>query len=233
MKSLTIKGTKRISINRQAIRELRKQGNVPCVLYGGKENVHFESHALDFRSLVYTPDVHTVNLSIDGTGYNAVMREIQFHPVTDRIMHIDFVEIQPDKEVVMDIPVRLKGSAAGVKEGGSLVQKIKKLKVSALPANLPDNFELDVTPLEIGDSIRVNNMKREGVTFLDLSNNIIVGVRTARVIIEEVPVAAVPVAGAVPAVPGTPAAPGTAPAVAAPGAAVTPATPAAKTPEKK
>lgn len=230
MKSLTIKGTKRAVISKQAVKQLREQNQVPCLLYGGKENIHFASNALDFKKLVYTNDVHTVQLSIDGTDYNAVMREIQFHPVTDRIIHIDFMEIQPDKEVVIDIPVRLKGTSEGVKQGGQLIQKIRKLKISALPANLPDMVELDITRLKIGDSIRVNNLKKEGVKFLDLPNNTVVGVRTARAVIEEeVPVAATtaPVAGAAP-VPGAPAAaPGAAPAAAAPAAAP------AKAPEKK
>src|SRR4051812_36975677 len=99
MKSLTIKGTKRTEISKQAVKQIRDKGSVPCVLYGGKENVHFSSPILDFKPLVYTDAVHTVQLSIDGTDYNAVMREIQFHPITDRITHIDFLEIHPEKEV--------------------------------------------------------------------------------------------------------------------------------------
>ncbi|MFI5219050.1 MAG: 50S ribosomal protein L25/general stress protein Ctc [Bacteroidia bacterium] len=229
MKSLTITGTKRTELSKQAVKKLRKQENIPCVLYGGKENVNFSSHALNFRPLVYSGNVHTVQLSIDGTEYNAIMKEIQFHPITDKIIHIDFYEIHPDKEVVIDIPVRLKGTPEGVKQGGQLIQKIKKVKISALPVNLPDSIELEITPLTIGDSIRVNNLKKEGVTFLDLPNNIVVGVRTARTVIEEeVPVAATgAVAGAAPAVPGA--------AAPVAGAAAAPAAPAAaaKTPEKK
>src|ERR1041384_424411 len=116
MKSLTIKGTKRAEISKQAVKQLRNEGNVPCVLYGGKENVHFASQILNFKNLVYTDNVHTVQLSIDGTDYSAVMKAIQFHPITDRIIHIDFLEIHPDKEVVIDIPVKVKGTSIGVKE---------------------------------------------------------------------------------------------------------------------
>ncbi len=235
MKSLTIKGTKRTEINKQAVKQLRGQGNVPCVLYGGKENIHFASPAMDFKNLVYTGNVHTVQLSIDGTDYNAVMKDIQFHPVTDRIMHIDFLEIHPDKEVVIDVPVKIKGTSEGVKEGGRLIQKLRKLKISALMNDLPDNIEIDITSLKIGDSIRVGNLKKENVTFLDSANNIVVGVRVTRAVVEEE--AAAPatgaVAGAAPAA-GAPA-PGAAPAGGAPAAGATPTAPAApaKTPGKK
>src|SRR5437868_2060271 len=132
MKSLTITGTKRNEISKQAVKQLRDQGNVPCVLYGGKENVHFASQILNFKNLVYTDNVHTVQLSIDGTDYNAIMKDIQFHPITDIIVHIDFLEIQHEKEVVIDIPVKVKGASIGVKEGGRLIQKLRKLKISSM-----------------------------------------------------------------------------------------------------
>jgi large subunit ribosomal protein L25 len=228
MKSLTIKGTKRTEISKQAVKQLRGEGNVPCVLYGGKENVHFTTPIIDFKPLVYTDSVHTVQLSIDGTDYNAVMKEIQFHPITDRIIHIDFHEINPDKAVVIDIPVRLKGTSEGVKEGGRLIQKLKKLKISAMMKDLPDNVEIDITPLKIGDSVRVANLEKDAVTFLDSPNNIVVGVRVTRAVVEEVVAAPATgaVAGAAPAE-GAPAAGAAAPAAA--GAA--PAA-AAKAPEK-
>jgi large subunit ribosomal protein L25 len=226
MKSLTIKGTKRTEISKQAVKQIRDKGSVPCVLYGGKENVHFSSPILDFKPLVYTDAVHTVQLSIDGTDYNAVMREIQFHPITDRITHIDFLEIHPEKEVVIDIPVKVKGTSEGVREGGRLIQKLRKLKISALMNKLPDNVEIDITPLKIGDSVRVGDLKTEGVTFLDSANNIVVGVRVTRAVVEEVVAAPATgaVAGAAPAE-GAPAA-----GAAAPAAGAAPA--AAKAPEK-
>ncbi|MEP7169366.1 MAG: 50S ribosomal protein L25/general stress protein Ctc [Bacteroidota bacterium] len=226
MKSLTIKGTKRTEISKQAVKQLRGAGKVPCVLYGGKENVHFATPIFDFKPLVYTDAVHTVQLSIDGSDYTAMMKEIQFHPITDRIIHIDFLEINPEKEVVIDIPVKVKGTSEGVKEGGRLIQKIRKLKISALMNNLPDNVEIDITSLKIGDSVKVANLKKEGVTFLDASNNIVVGVRVTRAVVEEVVAAPATgaVAGAVPAE-GAPAA-----GAAAPAAGAAPA--AAKAPEK-
>jgi large subunit ribosomal protein L25 len=224
MKSLTIKGTKRTEINKQAVKQLRDNGGVPCVLYGGKENVHFSSQILNFKGLVYTGDVHTVQLSIDGTDYNAIMKDIQFHPITDRIIHIDFLEIHPDKEVVIDVPVKVKGTSVGVKEGGRLIQKLRKLKISAMMNKLPDHIEIDITPLKIGDSVRVGDLKREGVSFLDSANNTVVGVRITRAVVEEV--VAAPATGAVAAAAAPVAGAAAAPAAGAPAAA------AAKTPEK-
>lgn len=211
MKSLTIKGITRTEMTKQSIKQLRNTGSVPCVLYGGKENIHFSTPELGFKHLVYTPDVHTVVLSIDGKEYNAVMRDIQFHPVTDRIIHIDFLEIEANKEVVMGVPVKIKGSSEGVKQGGRLIQKLRKLQVSALPANLPDAIEIDITPLKIGDSVRISNLKKEGVSFMDAPNNIVVGVRVTRAVVEETPAAtaaaAAPAAGAAAPAAGAAAAP--------------------------
>lgn len=215
MKSITIKGTKRVGHSKSETKKLRADGKVPCVLYGGKDNVHFEAPALDFRHLVYTPHVYVVALDIDGQQYNAVMREIQFHPVNDRIQHIDFQQVFDDKPVVMGVPVKLKGSAEGVREGGKLIQKVRKLQVKALPAQLPDDIEIDISPLAIGSSVRVGDISREGVTFLDSKNNIIVGVRVTRAVVEETPAAAAtaPAAGADGA--AAPAAAGAAPAASA------------------
>src|SRR5450432_3245143 len=120
MKSTTINGTKRVSLTKQELNKLRADGKVPCVIYGGEKNIHFYAPELGFKSLVYTPDVHTVKLNVDGTEYDVIMKEIQFHPVTDRILHIDFLQIFPDKEVVIDIPIKITGSAEGVKQGGQL-----------------------------------------------------------------------------------------------------------------
>ena len=190
MKSLAITGTRRAAQTKQETRQLRAEGKIPCVLYGGAEQIHFSTPALALKSLVYTPDVYTVDLDIDGTTRKAVMREIQFHPVTDKLLHIDFLELKDDKKVTLDVPVRLKGSSAGVRAGGQLLHKMRKLKIAALPANLPDNFEIVIDDLQIGDSVRVRDMKMEGVEFLDIPSNTIVAVKTARTVVEETPAAA-------------------------------------------
>ncbi len=190
MKSLTIKGTKRVGHSKQELKKLRADGKVPCVLYGGKENVHFYAPALDFRSLVYSPNVYTVNLDVEGMQHTAIMKEIQFHPVTDKILHIDFLAVENSKPVVIGVPVKIKGSSEGVKAGGKLVQKMRKLNIKAMPANLPDEIEIDVTSLVIGGAVKVSNIEREGITFLDSPNNIIVAIRVTRNVVEETPAAA-------------------------------------------
>lgn len=205
MKSLTIKGTKRVGLTKQELKKLRADGNVPCVLYGGKENVHFCTEALKLRDLVYSPNVYTVNLDVDGEQHQAVMQDIQFHPVTDKILHIDFLLLQNNKPVSIAVPVTVKGSAEGVKQGGKLIQKMRKMQISALPANLPDDIEIDVTALGIGQAVKVSNIQRDNITLLDSPNNIIVAVRTTRNVVEESPAAA--------------AAPAAAPAAAKPAAA--------------
>ncbi len=190
MKSLTIKGTKRVGHSKQELKKLRADGKVPCVLYGGKENVHFHAPILDFRGLVYTPNVYTVNLDVEGQQFMAIMKDIQFHPVNDKILHIDFLQIENDKPVVIGVPVKVKGSSEGVKAGGKLIQKMRKLNIKAMPADLPDEIELDVTTLVIGGAIKVSNVERKGITFLDSPNNIIVAVRVTRNVVEETPAAA-------------------------------------------
>ncbi len=196
MKSLSLPGARRSATTKQAVKKLRAENKIPCVLYGGKENIHFEAPEMEFKKLVYTPSVYLVDLVIDGNPYPAILKDVQYHPVTDAILHADFMEIQPDKEVQIRIPVRLTGSSEGVKEGGQLVHKLRKVHVSALPDRLPDEIELDITPLMIGDSIRISNLEREGVTFLDPPSNMIVGVRVARAVVEETPAATVPAEGA-------------------------------------
>jgi len=196
MKSLSIEGVKRSETTKQAVKKLRAENKIPCVLYGGKENIHFETPGMEFKKLVYTPNVYLVDLVIDGNQYAAILKDVQYHPVTDVILHADFMEIRPDEEVQIRIPVRLTGSSEGVKEGGQLVHKLRKIHVSALPDRLPDEIELDITSLMIGDSIRVENLEREGVTFLDPPSNMVVGVRVARAVVEETPAAAAPAEGA-------------------------------------
>ncbi len=196
MKSLTISGTKRVDLTRQSLRELRASGKVPCVLYGGTEQVHFETPVKDFKSLVYTPEVHTVELAIEGSNYNAILQEIQFHPVTDKILHMDFLQIFADKPVTMSIPVKLIGTSEGQKQGGKLIQKLKKLKSKALLAQLPDSIDLNIETMKIGDSIRVGDIKVDGLTILDAVNNVVVGIRTTRNVVAETPAAAAAAKGA-------------------------------------
>ncbi|WP_034042155.1 50S ribosomal protein L25/general stress protein Ctc [Wocania ichthyoenteri] len=184
MKSITINGSQRESVGKKATKALRNAGQVPCVLYGGDKPVHFSAPELAFSKLVYTPNAHTVVINLDsGETLNAVMQDIQFHPVTDRILHVDFYQLFEDKEIALNIPVQLVGNSRGVKNGGVLRRTNRKLRIKALPANLPDFIEIDITPLKIGDKVAVGDLPSEDYTFLHNDNTVVCRVSTSRVAI--------------------------------------------------
>ncbi|MFD1161257.1 50S ribosomal protein L25/general stress protein Ctc [Hwangdonia seohaensis] len=186
MKSITINGSQRESVGKKATKALRNAGQVPCVLYGGDKPVHFSAPELAFSKLVYTPNAHTVVIELDnGETLNAVLQDIQFHPVTDRILHVDFYQLFEDKEIALNIPVQLVGNSKGVKNGGVLRRTNRKLRIKALPANLPDFIEIDITPLKIGDKIAVGDLPTDGYTFLHNDNTVVCRVSTSRVAIED------------------------------------------------
>ena len=182
MKSITIKGSKRESVGKVATKALRNADKVPCVLYGGESPLHFSANELDFSKLVYTPNAHTVVLDINGDQkINAILQDIQFHPVSDKILHVDFYQLSDNKEVNMEIPVIIKGSAPGVMlEGGTLVINKRKLKVRALPKNLPDLINVDISTLKLGNKISIVDLESENFTFLHPDNTVVCKVRTSR-----------------------------------------------------
>ncbi len=180
MKSVTIQGAKRESVGKKACKALRDAELVPCVVYGGKEPLHFSSEEKAFKELVYTPDAHTVSLEIDGETISAVLQDIQFHPVNDRILHADFFQLSEDKPVIMEVPVRLTGRSKGVVAGGVLRHSFRKLSIKALPSNLPDEIVLDITPLKIGNKIYVGDIKTNSFTFMHPDNAVVVAVKTSR-----------------------------------------------------
>ena len=182
MKSITIKGSKRESVGKSATKALRNAGMVPCVLYGGDEPVHFAAEELAFTKLVYTPNAHTVALEIgEKMKFNAILQDIQFHPLTDKILHIDFYQLFDDKAVSMDIPVKILGAAPGVlNSGGVLSRNKRKLRVRALPANLPDFIEADISNLELGSKLYVTELENENFKFLHPDNTVVCQVRTSR-----------------------------------------------------
>lgn len=181
MKSITINGSKRESVGKKATKALRNAGEVPCVLYGGDQPLHFSAPELAFSSLVYTPNAHTVVIALDnGDTLNAVLQDIQFHPVTDKILHIDFYQLFEDKEIAMDIPVHLVGNSRGVKNGGVLRRNNRKLRVKALPTNLPDFIEIDITPMKIGSKVYVRDLDQEKYRFLHTDNTVVCQIKTAR-----------------------------------------------------
>jgi large subunit ribosomal protein L25 len=181
MKSITINGSQRESVGKKSTKALRNAGQVPCVIYGGDKLLHFSSPELAFSKLVYTPDAHTVVITLDnGDTYNTIMQDIQFHPVTDRIMHVDFYQTFEDKEITMEIPVQVTGSSKGVLNGGNLRRPYRKLRVKAFPSKLPDFIEIDITPLKIGDKFYITQLANDDYKFLHPDNTVVCQVRRSR-----------------------------------------------------
>lgn len=180
MKSITINGSERESVGKAATRTARNAGMVPCVLYGGDQPVHFTAEEKAFKSLVYTPNVHTVVIDLAGKTYNAILQDIQFHPVSDKILHIDFYELDEKKEITMEVPVKVVGNSKGVMAGGVLRLNQRKLKVRALPANLPDFVEADITELEMGNKLYVTKLPAENFKLLHPDNTVVAQVRISR-----------------------------------------------------
>tara|TARA_B100000214_G_scaffold281921_1_gene211581 strand:+ start:301 stop:972 length:672 start_codon:yes stop_codon:yes gene_type:complete len=186
MKTLAINVKEREKVGKSNTRSLRNQGNVPCVLYGGEKQVTFYAHENEFRKLVYTPDVFIVELDIDGKKYNAIMQDIQFHPVTEKILHIDFLQVFDDKPVTVSIPVILNGIAEGVRQGGVMMFRRNKIITKGLVKDLPDAIELNIEHLKIGMFIYIQDLNIDGCQFIAPGNSVIVGVKTARTVVEEV-----------------------------------------------
>ena len=171
--------------NKIANRALRNQGKVPCVLYGGEKQVYFSATENDLNKLVNTPDVYLLNIDIDGESYQAILQDIQFHPLTDRIVHIDFLQVFDDKEVTVSIPVNFIGTPIGVRNGGNLLVRRRAIKTRAIPANLPDAIEINIEDLKIGKFLYIGDVRDEKYTFLAEDKSVIVGVKTARGAIED------------------------------------------------
>jgi large subunit ribosomal protein L25 len=180
MKSIAISGSPRENVGKRDAKELRYAGKVPAVLYGGKDQIHFSVDAPSLRDLVYTPEVNFAEIEIAGKKTKAILKDIQFHPITEQILHIDFLQLFDDKAVTMEIPVKLTGTSPGVKLGGKLVQKLRKLKVNALPTDMPQYVEVSLEPLEVGKSTRVRDLKTEGFTIKNVGEDTIVSVIMSR-----------------------------------------------------
>jgi large subunit ribosomal protein L25 len=171
--------------NKIANRALRNQGKVPCVLYGGEKQVYFSATENDLNKLVNTPDVYLLNLDIDGESFQAILQDIQFHPITDRIVHIDFLQVFDDKEVTVNIPVNFIGTPVGVRNGGNLLVRKRAIRTRAIPANLPDAIDINIEELKIGKFLYIGDVRDERYTFLAGDKSVIVGVKTARGAVED------------------------------------------------
>lgn len=206
MKTVEIIGYKRANLGKSGSQKLRDEGLVPCVLYGGDNQVHFHSPMILFRDLVYTNEAHFVHINIEGEECQAILQEVQFHPVSEIILHADFLRISEDRKIKMNIPARLVGQAPGVAKGGTLIRKRAALKVYGFPKDMPDHIDVDVSTLDFHHAIKVGDMKLAGLEFLDPKQATIAAVevpRAAKLAAEEA--AAAPAEGATPAA-GAPAA---------------------------
>ncbi len=180
MKTIAISGSPRENVGKRDAKELRYEGKVPAVLYGGKEQQHFAVVIADLRDVIYTPEVNFVEIDVNGAKTKAIVKDTQFHPLTDVLLHIDFLQLFDDKEIVMEIPVKLTGTSPGVKMGGKLIQKLRKLRVKALPANMPQNVEVSLEKLEVGSLFRVRDLKGDKYVITNTPEDTIVSVAMSR-----------------------------------------------------
>jgi large subunit ribosomal protein L25 len=181
MKTIEIKGSFRTELGKKSSKEIRKTGNVPCVIYGKEKNMHFYAHENSFKNLVYTPEAHLVKLIIEDKEYNAVLKDMQFHPVKDNILHADFVEILDNKPVFINIPIKVTGDSVGVLAGGKLSIKKRRLKVKGLANDLPETLPIDITNLAIHQGVKVGELSYDKIELLDPKKSMVLTIATSRV----------------------------------------------------
>ena len=200
MKAISISGSLRENVGKKDAKLNRKNGLIPCVVYGGTEQIHFTVPEVDFKPLIFTPLTYTVDLNVDGKKLHSIIQEVQYHKVEGNILHVDFLEIDPAKPVVMSIPVIFTGIPQGVLKGGKLVKKVRKLKVRSLIADMPDDVTVDLTKLEIMDHCKISDLNIAHLELLDPQNTVIALVKSTRAAVEETPAAgaAAPVVAAAP-----------------------------------
>ncbi|PTT03342.1 50S ribosomal protein L25 [Pedobacter sp. HMWF019] len=180
MKTIAISGSPRENVGKRDAKELRYEGKVPAVLYGGKEQSHFAVVTTELKDAIYTPEANFVSIDINGKKTNAIIKELQFHPVTDQLLHVDFLQLFDDKEILMEIPVKLTGTSPGVKMGGKLVQKLRKLRVRSLPKDMPQSVEVSIAKLEVGNLFRVRDLEKGAYTVTNTPEDTIVSVGMSR-----------------------------------------------------
>lgn len=180
MKTFTLKAEKRESLGKKSTQALRKQNHVPCVMYGGEEIIHFHAHDNELKKLIYTDQVYLVEIQVDGKTYQATMKDLQFHPVTDKTLHIDFVQVFDDKPAIVSLPINLHGTSEGILAGGKLRIKKRYLKVKGLAKDMPEVLDIDIKTLKIGDSFKVGELSYENLELLDPAQAMVVGIATSR-----------------------------------------------------
>ena len=185
MKSVALSGNNRAERGTANASNLRKEEKIPCVIYGGKENTHFTINEVKFDKIINTPEVYFIDLDVEGNKFKAILKEVQFHPVSDRVLHVDFLEVFEDKAITLKIPVKLTGRSKGIANGGTLRTAKKILAINGLPSAIPENIEIDITELKIGQSIKVGEIDYPGLTFLGASNAVVVAVKISRAVVED------------------------------------------------
>lgn len=192
MKSVSVSGSPRENVGKKDAKKCRVENTVPCVLYGGKDQLHFVTGEKSFDPILFSPNSYIIKLAIDGKEYDTILQDVQYHPISDKILHADFLELSPGKPVIIAIPVKLQGTSAGVLKGGKIFTKLRKLKVRAMQQNLPDEIIVKVDDLDIGGVIKVSEMKLKNVEFLDVKSTVIVMVKSTRAAATEAEVVAAP-----------------------------------------
>ena len=195
MKSVSVSGSPRENVGKKDAKKCRVEGTVPCVLYGGKDQLHFVTGEKSFDPILFSPGSYIIKLTIAGKVYDTILQDVQYHPISDKILHADFLELTPGKPVIIAIPVKLQGTSAGVLKGGKIFTKLRKLKVRAMHENLPDEIIVIVDDLDIGGVIKVSEMQLENVEFLDVKSTVIVMVKSTRAAATEAEIAAAPKTG--------------------------------------
>lgn len=180
MESISITGSVRKSLGKADAKVLRREGLVPCIIYGGEENIHFQVDERAFNKLINTPNAYIVNVDLNGKTYASIIKDVQFHPLTDRVIHVDFQLLLANRPVKLSLPVRTEGVSPGVLNGGKLQQVLRRAKVSGVPAELPDFITINIGKMKIGHSVKVKDVKIPGVTFLENENQILVSIKAKR-----------------------------------------------------
>ena len=187
MKSVSLNGIARVKLGKGFSKSMRKNGNVPCVIYGGGQEspVHIGVSENQLKKVIYTPNVYKISITVEEKSYETIIRDIQFHPVNDDILHVDFLQLQDDKPVSIAVPVKLKGNSIGILNGGKLNLVMRQLTINCLPTDLPDNIEIDISDLRIGQSVRIESLDIKNVEFLHPNSLVVVSIKTARAAVAE------------------------------------------------
>jgi len=185
MKTVSLSGSLRENVGKKDAKKQRKEGRVPCVIYGGKDQKHFSLDQKDFKKIIFTPEVFIIKIELDGNTFETILQDIQYHPVTDIVLHADFLELIPGKHVMLAIPVQLEGTAPGVIKGGRLQLKLRKIRVKGLVEDMPEHIVLNISGLDIGDSIKLKDVPGEKLQFLEPANAVVVSVKAARGVSDE------------------------------------------------